>query len=310
MSSRPSPSTSFGVLAVALALGIGICLSSCDSAPAGAPAVKHQRVATDGVLTVAVTMAPLAYLADRLLNGVLSGARSPVVITVLPRDANPESWSPTPKDLSRALRADLYVAVGGPDLPLESKHLLPLMHEAGIPIVSLDQTEDANPSLSRAPHAWLSPRLMARIATDLARALIAIDEASALRITSNLETLRDDIDRLDRSIDQRLSDRNVTVFYVDHPAWTHFAEYYGLEQVALERDEKEPTARQLVALLERAKRDRVAVLLVTKGAPSPATATFVHELRLETIELDPLQYDWLLGLDRAADAIAQATPTH
>jgi zinc transport system substrate-binding protein len=51
-------------------------------------------------------------------------------------------------------------------------------------------------------------------------------------------------------------------FMVFHPAWGYFADSYGLTQVSIEREGKEPGARGLAALIEQAKEDNIKVVFV------------------------------------------------
>ncbi len=56
-----------------------------------------------------------------------------------------------------------------------------------------------------------------------------------------------------------------------HPALTYYARAYGIDQVAIEQDGKEPSAKRLARLIEQARRDSIASCL-----PEPVPASTVE----------------------------------
>ena len=92
---------------------------------------------------------------------------------------------------------------------------------------------------------------------------------------------------------------------VHHPAWGYFAQEYGLEQVAIEHEGKEPDVRQLAELIQRARRDGVQVVFAQPQF-DPASAELVAaEIGARVELLDPLAYDWATNLRHVARRIAE-----
>ena len=91
---------------------------------------------------------------------------------------------------------------------------------------------------------------------------------------------------------------------VFHPAWGYFADTYGLTQVAVEYQGKEPGARALAGLIDRARADGIRVVLV-QPQMSPRSAEQIARAiggRVESI--DPLSADYFGTLKQLADLIA------
>ena len=61
------------------------------------------------------------------------------------------------------------------------------------------------------------------------------------------------IDEFDQQLRVALKDKEEMKFMVFHPSWVYFADTYGLEQVAIEIEGKNPKPAQLQQLIEKCK---------------------------------------------------------
>lgn len=72
-------------------------------------------------------------------------------------------------------------------------------------------------------------------------------------------------EELDESIKKRADALPDTkVFLVFHPSWGYFADDYGLTQIAVEDEGKEPTPATLAKILDKASNDNVSGVFVQK----------------------------------------------
>jgi len=122
----------------------------------------------------------------------------------------------------------------------------------------------------------------------------------------NLAALEEKLDEAERTIRRTLEPLRGKSFFVFHPAWGYFADDYGLRQVAIEVEGKEPSDEEGTALQKAARQEGINVLFVQpqiagRGAQAVAQAIGA---RLET--LDPLEPDVLPNLLRAAQALADS----
>ena len=58
---------------------------------------------------------------------------------------------------------------------------------------------------------------------------------------------------LDNRTARRIEESGIRMFVIYHPALTYFARDYGLQQIAIEDEGKEPSARHLARLIEQAR---------------------------------------------------------
>ncbi|MFH1502791.1 MAG: zinc ABC transporter substrate-binding protein [Candidatus Eisenbacteria bacterium] len=156
------------------------------------------------------------------------------------------------------------------------------------------------------PHVWLSPKAAAVIAANVRDGLVSVDPAGAHDYDSNLTALLEELDRLDGELEALLGPFAGENFYVFHPAFGYFAEAYGLRQVAIEIDGKEPGARDLAAVVSKARAEGVRTIFVQPQHPSGIAETVAREIGAELVTLDPLAYDYADNLRETGRAIAWA----
>ena len=155
------------------------------------------------------------------------------------------------------------------------------------------------------PHIWLSPRLLKHQAQTVASVLQGLDPENAEPYRRNLDALVAELNRADARIRELLGAYQGRSFLVFHPAWGYFADEYGLRQVAIEIQGKEPSDREMTELQQFARDEQIRVVFVQpqiEGASARAVAEAIGG-RVEV--LDPLAEDVSAELVRAAEAIAQ-----
>lgn len=246
---------------------------------------------------VLVSVAPQRFVV-RAVAGDL--ARVEVMI---PSGASPQTYAPTLDQVRALEEAALYVKVGHPKFPFEATWLDRLLSEVpSLPVV------DASAGLPRRdedPHLWVAPRHAEHMAVRVAAALERIFPRDRDLLRRNLAAFRGRVEALDREIQGLLADRRGAEFFVFHPAWDYFAEAYGLRQVAVEHEHKEPDPRELAELIARAKEANVRVIFVQPQSDPTSAKTVARETGARIEVLDPLAEDWEANLRRAARALAE-----
>lgn len=156
------------------------------------------------------------------------------------------------------------------------------------------------------PHIWLSPRLAAIIAANAAQALGELDPAGRESFEANLAALRADLERVDREIAAQLAPFRGGSVMVYHPAFGYFLDLYGLKQLAVQTEGKEPGAKELAGLISLARKEKVKVIFLQKSQASAGARQVARAVGASVAEMDPLAPDYLANLKRMADALAGA----
>lgn len=277
-------------------------LAAVVGAPAASAAPFGSAAPRPGVV---VSVAPLGWLVDRL-------AADAVELTVmLPPNAEVETYEPTPQQMRALAGCGLYVAVGHPLFALETAYVEPILaRQPATRRIGLGAALASRPGDAAGdPHAWMSLRVLRQTLPGLARELAALLPAEAATIGERERRLAAEIDALDAEIGAQLARAAAERgrrFLVLHPAFGFLAADYGLVQVALEHEGKEPSPRQLAQVIAAARSGGARVVLVTRGTPPRPAEVVARELGGRLVEVDPLARDWPVGLRAIVAALAEA----
>ena len=127
----------------------------------------------------------------------------------------------------------------------------------------------------------------------------------SVKYRDNFERLIQKIDELDARTRQKIELSGVKYFIVYHPALTYYARDYGIQQVAIESDGKEPSARQLAEIIRNARKDKVRKIFYQNQFPKSVVEVIAQDMEAEYIEIDPLDEQVLENIDRITDLITQ-----
>jgi len=158
------------------------------------------------------------------------------------------------------------------------------------------------------PHIWLSPRLVKVMAQNIYQGLVAIDPAGQPEYTVNLNAFLEELDALDGRLTSVLSalPKDRRAFMVFHPSWGYFARDYGLRQIPIESEGKEPSPGELARIVEMGKEQRIPVVFVQPQFSERSAKVIASEMGAKVVPLDPLAPDWKGNLLRVAEAFRQA----
>ncbi len=95
-------------------------------------------------------------------------------------------------------------------------------------------------------------------------------------------------------------------FMVFHPAWGYFAHSYGLQQVPVEIEGKDPKPAQLKALIEHARENQIKSIFVQPQFSSKSAKLVAKEIGGQVTVADPLASDWYINLREVARKLKAA----
>ncbi|MFZ5565055.1 MAG: metal ABC transporter solute-binding protein, Zn/Mn family [Thermodesulfobacteriota bacterium] len=266
-------------------------------------------------LSVFVSIAPQKYFVERIGRDHVA-----VDVMVMP-GASPHAYEPRPGQMAALSKAALYFAVGVPfeqawlsrfaaanpamkivhtDRGIEKPAMPRHFHDGG------KHPEDHAEDGGADPHVWLSPALVKIQVAAIAGALKDADPARAAAYQANADAFISEIDALDRELAALFTGAAGSRFLVFHPSWGYFARAYGLVQVPVEIEGKEPKPAQLQDLIEFAREHRITVVLVSPQFSSRSAQVLAREIGGTVAAADPLAQNWPDNLRSVARTIREA----
>lgn len=242
--------------------------------------------ASDNRQCITVSIAPLARLARSIVG---DGVRVEVLI---PSGASPESFEPTPRQIADMIDSRAVYTVGliefERSLTARSGDIDPIRLCEGIETLGGHSHGDHSHGID--PHIWTSPVELRIMAANMYRSLKNIFPDSTV-YDERYALLDRRLEKLDRDIAAQLAESGRECFIIYHPALTYYARAYGIEQISIEHEGKQPSARRLKELIDRARRDGLHYVLYQKPFPESVVSTVAEGMGAEPVEIDPLAYD-------------------
>ena len=224
------------------------------------------------------------------------------VIVMIPPGANPATYEPTASQLKAASSAAMYVKVGS-GLPFEEVWLDNI--GSANPNMLIVDTSEGVDLIPGDPHIWLSPRSAMVQVENIYKGLVAVDPENSEYYYRNKEQYINDLEVLDTDITESLSGFDGRNFMVFHPSWGYFSRDYDLTMIAVEIEGKEPSAGDMVHLVETAKENNIKFIFVQPQFSTKSAEVIAKEIGGSVVAVDPLPQDYITNLRIVSNTFAQ-----
>lgn len=256
-------------------------------------------------LRVFVSIPPQKYFVEKI-----GGNRVSVSIMVTP-GSNPHNYEPRPNQMTALSKATIYFAIG---IAFEDAWLsrfsdinpkMRIVHtEEGIEKISMAPHEHhhvgdgengsthKHDQEAKDPHVWLSPMNGLIMARNILKGLQDQDPSTSQTYADNYKGLAGEIEHLDGELKSLFENKKGMKFMVFHPAWGYFAKAYGLVQVPIEVEGKEPKPAQLNELIKLAKKEKITVIFAQPQFSTRSAETIAKQIGGRVVMADDLALDW------------------
>jgi len=273
---------------------------------------SNKKAETNLKSTISVSILPQKYIIDRLTDSTLD------VNVMVPPGTSPEMYEPSPVQMKNVANSIVYFAVG----PLEFENaILPKIKELNPTIKFVNQSK--NISLIEGhehldimgehshhtcydPHVWTSTREYKQMTKEAFTVLCELLPEKEPQFSANYSKIINDIDSLDVFIKNIVSLAKTKNFLIYHPALSYFARDYGLNQISIEEDGKNPSAKKMANLVKAAKAEGLKTVFIQSQFDSHNAEIIAMELGGDIIKIDPLGYDWISNMYKLANNLSVA----
>lgn len=259
-------------------------------------------------LNVVVSIVPLQEFVEKV------GGEEVSVTVMVPPGASPHAYEPNPAQLVNVSKAHMYVKVGTPiefeiawlDKLLSMNSTMSVCDASiGIDLIAVSQDDEREQSTVD-PHIWLSPRNARTMVENICKGLVTVDSEHANYYEAKRDTYVARLDSLDRTIQSMLHGKQNRQFLVYHPAWYYFARDYNLEQVSVEAEGKEPTARTMYELILAAREYNIKTIFVSPQFSTKSADVIASEISGTVIPIDPLAKDYVANMEKVVRLLLAA----
>lgn len=266
--------------------------------------------ADNGRLRVAVSIFPVYDIARTIAGNAVD------VDYIVPAGANPHTFEPVPSLVRQISEADLFIGIHPEFDGWVTEFLSPRATIRYLMDTGHEQEGDDHEHVQEAnPHIWLSVTNGKRIAAVITGFLSDADSTGSKEFRDNLQQYTMALDSLDRELRSLFTPVSGAAFIEHHPAWTYFADDYGLTIAGtIEQGHgHNPSVREFKELIEKGRNAGVRVIVIglnveSSTARSLASETGASLLRLDTLgdQTDPDKNTYIALMRFNAARLAQS----
>ena len=275
---------------------------------------------------VIASILPLAGFAEKVGGGKIN------VFEMVPPGASPHTYEPTPGQLEKVSNAGIYLSVGsGIEFELVwldkivaiNDEMMLVDCSRGIELIEAfgtfndqnsdhddkgvyNEIEDDHNGSGADPHIWLSPINASAIVENIYLSLSEAYPENEGIFYDNKVDFQNDLEMLDRRIREILKGKIQRKIIVFHPGWSYFAREYGLEQIVIEKEGKEPSPREMVSIIESAKDSDIKIIFASPEFSPKSAEVIADEIGGNVVFISPLARDYIENLIKITEAFKES----
>ncbi|MZP55923.1 MAG: zinc ABC transporter solute-binding protein [Bacteroidales bacterium] len=259
-------------------------LFSCNLNPSG----KRERIIT-------VSIAPFKYFVEAIAGDDFR------VNVMVPAGSNPHIYEPVPDQINKLRLSEAYIGDGYLGFELTwlgrfyeiNKQMIKLSIGEKIDLIAAGHDHHGEHTEGADPHYWVSPRCAKVIASSVYELLSGLNPGSEAEYKLRYSVLLDKIDAADKQAVSFFSDFKDKAFMIYHPNLAYLARDYGLKEIPVEYEGKEPPPSRMKELIDIARKENIRVIFVQKEYDNKNARVIAHEIGAELKIIDPLSEDWM-----------------
>lgn len=274
-----------------------------------------------GEKIVSVTIEPQRFFAEKIAGDKFA------VNCVVPAGQSPETYDPTPQQMIQVGKSQAYLRIG--PIGFEQAWMDKIReNNPGLRIFDLSEgitllQDEAAEACEHThehheegegghhhhpggvdPHTWSSIAGAKVIAKNTLEAFVALDPENKAYYEENYKRLMQEIGETEQTVSSLLQPLTSRTFIIYHPALTYLAGEYGLTQLCIEMDGKEPSPAQLKRLVETAREHDAKVVFIQMEFDQKNAELIARETGCRLVPINPLDYNWSKEMIHIAKSLA------
>jgi zinc transport system substrate-binding protein len=256
--------------------------------------------------TIYVSIAPLKPLIEGITGDDFR------IEVLVPAGASPETFEPTPKQVIALNSSRFIFGTGLLDFErallgrIENREQIVNLDKGISPIAGTCSHTHHSSHCHHGidPHVWCSPKQLMTMAENAYEA-IATAMPDSVKYETAYTALCNELLALDEEVTEmcRLSPHSYFIIY--HPALTYLARDYGLEQISIEHEGKEPSVKRLAGIITGARNVQTKRIFYQSTYPRSTVEVIAEDIGAEPVEIDPLREDIFTNIEEITHLITE-----
>lgn len=252
---------------------------------------------------ILVSIAPYKFIAQKIAGSDFD------VTTVVPAAANPHTFEPTTAQVTHMASAEVWFGIGEPF----EKKINPILTSNNPSLISADLREGIDLihestsckycSEDHADrHIWLSPTLAKKQARIIKKILTQKYPDKKELFSKNYEIFAAEADLLEKEIREILKKADKKTLLVSHAAFAYFCHDFGLTQISVEVEGKDPRPKDLEKILKQSENYSIAIALPQHN--NKGTELIAAQLGKPVRYIDPYSENYFDSMKQLAQGVA------
>ncbi len=247
-----------------------------------------------GSKIISVSIGPFKYFVQEIAGDYFE------VNVMVPPGSNPHIYEPYPEQINKLRQSVAYVSNGYLGFEMTwldrfyemNRRMKRLSLGNSIDPIAPEHPHDGDHSEGADPHYWVSPACAMKMAIAVRDFIIELDPVNREQYVENYKILTKKILKVDSLARELSISGGKKEFMIYHPNLAYLARDYGLEEIAVENDGKEPSPSRLRELIDLAKVDNLKIIMVQREYDTRNARAIADETGSRVVVIDPLSDDW------------------
>jgi zinc transport system substrate-binding protein len=254
---------------------------------------------------ITVSIAPFKYFVEQIAGNDFT------INIMVPAGADPHIYEPFPEQINKLRKSVGYISNGFLGFEM---NWLDRFYEANRTMKRLPLGDRIDPLAPEHhhegghvegadPHYWVSPRCALIIASSVKDFLCELNPPQKQKYETNYQLLVSKIQEMDKKASGLFSGVKSRSFMIYHPNLAYIARDYGLEEIPVEFEGKEPPPSRMKDLIDRARKDNLKTIFVQREYDTKNAKAIAGEIGAKIILIDPLSENWQKSTKEIIDAL-------
>jgi zinc transport system substrate-binding protein len=254
---------------------------------------------------ITVSIAPFSYFVEEIAG------KDFTVNVMVPAGADPHTYEPFPDQIIRLRKSVGYISNGYLGFEMtwldrfyETNNTMKRLSlgDAIVPLTSEHHHEGGHIE-SADPHYWVSPDCAMKMADSVKGFLCALNPSQSQKYDTNYKALVLKIQEVDEKARGLFKDMTVKCFMIYHPNLAYIARDYGLEEIPVEFEGKEPPPSRMKELIDRARNNNLKTIFVQREYDTKNAKAIADEIGAKIVLIDPLSANWMKSTTDIIEAL-------